>query len=228
MWSKEISRNVYYRDWNPSAANVFNPKLRSIYRFMKTQNDTPFQAVDWHLLMLPNEMCNEALYCHFDEPEEEKNEPDCHRVRDEDRKIWRALMDTIREVGDWDFVCTNFSIILTNNAANVGCAALFNLDEPTKVESNFANELFSLSPIAFGKSERWASISFWDPVMLLGGDREFIDAFVARCGGIKNIQQRYLNYIEREVVYSDDQQFYDSLSDRIGWPRPKYEETVPA
>ena len=60
---------------------------------------------------------------------------------------------------------------------------------------------------------------------MIGGDAAFVKAFTERCGGIERIQDRYRNLIECDMIYSDDQEFYVQLSEKIGWPIPHFEET---
>ena len=178
-------------------------------------------------MVLPFQLCSRGLYAFDDEAVIEREFKEDGLFSTDDALIWRALFETIREIGDLQFISSNLPIDeeLPDDSRYGNCAALFDLTDMNVIEESESSDHYTWSPYAFGKSRRWAALSEHDDITLVGGDDAFVKAFIDRCGGIERVQERYLNRIECDMIYSDDQEFYVQLSKKIGWPVPHFEET---
>ncbi len=232
MKAEIIPRQDFYRDWHSLVDRIFTPEFMSLYKYVDSEAKSPFAAKNWQVLMLPFQLCSYALYAFEDRSNLQKEFEEDGQFSIADSLIWKAFIETVREIGDWQFISSFLPIDyeLRDGAKRKGIktggnAVLYDLTDMSVVErSNFGGQ-YSFSPYAFGKSLRWGALSEHDNVTLVGGNEDFVRGFVERCGGLERIQERYLNLVEREMIYSDDQEFYVKLSKKIGWPVPHFEET---
>jgi len=227
MKSEIIPRYEFYRDWRSLVDRIFIPEFMSLYSYVESNATTPFVEQNWQVLMLPYQLCNSVLPAFIDRSHLQREIEEDEDFSIADALIWKALAETILEIGDQQFISSNLPIDyeLRDGVKMAASAALVDLTNLSVVGRNESNDQYTINPYAFGKSLRWGALSEHHDVTLVGGDAAFVTAFIERCGGLEGIQERYLYRVEQDMIYSDDQEFYVKLSKKIGWPVPHFEET---
>lgn len=223
MWSRRISNERYYEEWHPIHASIFRPGNTLLEDFALSKQDTVFVDDTWRVVMLPYQLCVQAEWAFEELVEDEREE---NVFQKPDQLIWRAFLHTVREAGDERFVSSTLFRQFMAEESPIHFAAVFDIVEEGPCVPSETGDQYSILPVAFGKSGRWGAICDTEDETLVGGDEDFIASLIDKCGGIEIMQQRYLREVEREMIYSDDQEFHTKLCDKIGWPRPKFTKTV--